>query len=113
MNQYDALARLDTYTSPDTDPVLDPNVLPQLLDDVARTTDADGNLPDAADWTPTYSVVGVYRAAAEAWTIKAGAAAGRFDFTTDGQTFRRSQVVDHCEGMAALYRRKTNGSAPC
>jgi hypothetical protein len=113
VNHVQALNRLTVYARPDDDPTLAPGDVDLLLEANAQTADADGLLPGDEGWTPTYSVIGVYRAAAEAWTTKAGIAAGRFDFTTDGQTFRRSQIVDHCEGMAAHYRRKTNGSAPC
>lgn len=111
MNTADAYERLRILTRADDDPTLDNAELEMLLE-LAATTDADDLAPDDDDWTPTYDRVGVYRAVAEGWTLKAGKAAGRFDFTTDGQTFRRSQIVDHCEAMAARYRRKTNQSAP-
>lgn len=39
----------------------------------------------------------LYGAAAEGWLLKAGKAAGRFDFSADGQTYDRSQV--HAQAM--------------
>jgi hypothetical protein len=42
--------------------------------------------------------------------MKIGAAAGRFDFTTDGQSFRRSQIIDHLESIAAMAKRKLGTS---
>lgn len=62
-----------------------------------------------AEWAPTWDLDA---AAAMGWELKAGKAAGRFDFTTDGQTFRRGQIIDHCQKMAATYRRRVSGSAP-
>lgn len=113
MNYQDALLRLDVYLQPYDDPCLSQLEVDTLLDANALTVDVDGLTPSDDGYTPTYSVIGLYRAAAEGWTVKAGKAAGRFDFTTDGQQFRRSQIVDHCEGQAAKYRRKTNLAAPC
>jgi hypothetical protein len=48
--------------------------------------------PAEEGYTPTYSVLGCRVA-------KRGKIVGRFDFTTDGQTFRRSQVLDHVDGQ--------------
>lgn len=112
MNQPTALARLSLYLAPDEDPVIEQSELELLLEANAQTTDADGNAPGDDGWTPTYSVQGVYRAAAEGWKVKSGRVANRFDFTTDGQTFRRSQMHDHCEAQAARFLRLCNGSVP-
>ncbi len=54
----------------------------------------------------------LHLAAALAWEAKAARAAGRFDFTTDGQTFRRAQVIDQCQAMARMHRRRRASSAP-
>lgn len=55
------------------------------------------------EWHPTYDL---HAAAAEAWSIKAGRAANKFSFTTDGQNFQRQQIAARCLEMAAYYRRK-------
>ncbi len=109
MDANTALQWLYARCAATSDPVLPTWRLAELLT-MAAVTDDDGYAPDEDDWTPTYGTQGLYRAAAEAWTIKAGMCADRFDFTTDGQTFRRSQVMDHCEALAARYRRKAGGS---
>lgn len=104
---YDAAYdRLELYALPEDDPTLSEADLASLIEEHARTVDEDDNEPSSDDWTPTYGVTGVYIAIAAAWDLKASKAAGRFDFTTDGQQFRRSQVVDHCQAMADRYRRK-------
>lgn len=59
-------------------------------------------------WAPTFDLSA---AAAQGWRMKAGKAAGRFDFAEDGQQFSRSQVVAHCTAMAERYERRTAGSA--
>lgn len=112
MNQTTASERLELYAQPTVDPELSDDELDMLLAEHAVTVDADGNLPNADGWTPTYSTVGVWIAVKEAWLLKAGKAAARFDFATDGQRFQRSQVLDHCRAMADRYARKANQSAP-
>jgi hypothetical protein len=77
---------------------------------MAAACDSDGREPDDDDWVPTYSTVGCYRAIAEGWTMKYGRAIGRFDFTTDGQMFRRAQTLDHIEHQRKLYARKVQCS---
>ena len=109
MDQQAAFARFQAYCPPDEDPTLDHEQVVALIEE-AVTVDADGNPPSSADWTETYSVLGVWRAIAEGWQAKAAAAVGRFDFATDGQSFQRSQVVDHCEAMADRYMAKANVS---
>src|SRR5688500_13247756 len=51
-------------------------------------------------WAPTWDL---NDAVARGWELKAGKAAEDFEFTTDGQTFRRQQLIDHCERMAAIH----------
>jgi hypothetical protein len=60
-------------------------------------------------WSPTWDL---HAAAAEGWELKASKAAGRFDFTTDGQTFRRGQIISHCQQMARTHRRRVMVNAP-
>lgn len=60
-----------------------------------------------ADWAPTFDIDA---AAAAGWRVKASKAAGRFDFTEDGQSFSRSQVVAHCNAMAASFEKRAPGS---
>lgn len=58
-------------------------------------------------WAPTYSLDA---AAAMGWRIKAGRAAARYGFMTDGQQFSRQQVVAQCLVMARAYERRTASS---
>jgi hypothetical protein len=53
---------------------------------------------------------GLDAAAAAAWRIKAGKAASRFGFMTDGQQFSRNQVHAMCLAMAQTYERRCAGT---
>ncbi len=61
----------------------------------------------ATSWTPSYDVDA---AAVEGWTLKAGRAAARIDFSTDGQQFSNSQVAERCLAMAQHYARRVFGT---
>lgn len=100
--------RLDTVNGPD----FGSHEVEQLLNETAITTDSEGVEPDETGWVTTYSVSGCYRVLAEAWGIKAGRAAHRFDFTapTSGGIFKVSQIQDHCEAQAAKFRALANRS---
>ncbi len=111
MNHAAAEYRFEAYCPPCRDPELTPDQVVIALEEAAAP-DADGNPPSAVEWTPTYDTQGVWRAIVRGWEMKAANVADRFDFTTDGQTFRRSQVIDHCEAMAGRYRRKLAQSVP-
>lgn len=62
-------------------------------------TDGSGNVNSA--WTATYDL---NSAAAEIWLEKAAALATAYDFTADGGSFSRSQMIAQAQGMAAYYR---------
>lgn len=58
-------------------------------------------------WAPTFDLDA---AAARGWRLKAGKAAGRFDFAEDGQQFTRSQIMAHCAAMAATFDADSAGT---
>lgn len=58
------------------------------------------------EWSPTFDLDA---AAARGWRLKAGKAAGRFDFAEDGQQFTRSQIMAHCSAMAATFETGSAG----
>lgn len=71
--------------------------------DAPLSTVVDGTVvwEDAGTlWAPTWDL---NAAAAAGWRMKAGKAAGRFDFGEDGQQFSRSQVMAHCQAMAESF----------
>ena len=109
MDAPQALAFIAARVHPEDDPTLDQADLVDLLA-MAKTTDVDGYEPDDVLWTPTYSVQGCYRAVAEGWAIKRGKTVGHFDFTTDGQQFRRGMVRDHIDAEQRRWLAKVQSS---
>ena len=108
MNEAEAQARLKRMTDATSDPVLTTDDLADCLA-MSKLVDANGLAPSDPSWTPTWDL---NRGAAEGWRRKAGKLAMQFDFDADGQSFRRSQAVAHCERMAEQYRRKIISSVP-
>ena len=108
MTEAEALARLRRMTDADNEPVLSVDDLADCLA-MSRLVDANGLAPSDANWTPTWDL---NRGAAEGWRRKAAKLVMRFDFETDGQSFRRSQAVQHCERMAEQYRRRIVTAVP-
>lgn len=102
MDALAAWARLKAMTDADSAPVLSADDLSALLS-LAALADTAGNAPSVSGWTPTYDL---HRAAAEGWRWKAARLVGAYDFTADGATYQRSQMLAHCERMIAQYARK-------
>lgn len=109
MNQQSALRFISDRLHPDDDPILDPDTVVSLLEH-ARAVDTNDRPPSDANWIPTYSRTGCYRALAEGWAMKRDKVAGRFDFLTDGQNFRRSQMWDHCEAARQRWQARVQSS---
>lgn len=60
-----------------------------------------GALAANDDWTPTYDL---NAAAADIWSEKAATLAGGFDFSTDGQSFSRSQAYQFAMTQSRYFR---------
>lgn len=109
MNAAEALAYITARLHPDDDPAMSAYEVASLLP-IAADVDTNGVRSDDADWVPTYSETGCYRAVTEGWLIKYGKAVGRYPFTTDGQTFQRNKLLDHIEHQRKFYARKVQCS---
>lgn len=101
-----ARADLAQLVVPTMEPLLTDAAMDFLLRR-ARRADADGRPPSDPAWIPTYDL---NSAASEGWELKAGMAAGDYDFAASGQRFDRSKVHEQCLKMAELYARGTGGS---
>lgn len=90
-----------TATNGYTDTVLSEAIERYPVADAAGElpTDERGNANSA--WTPTYDL---NSAAAEVWMEKAAALASVYDFAADGGDYKRSQAMQHAQGMVAYYR---------
>jgi hypothetical protein len=82
-----------------------PDLTGQLVNDMYTVVDGTVTWADNGTlWRGTWNL---NAAAAEGWRWKAAKLAGAYDFTTDGQTFQRSQAVTQCNEMAQMYARRS------
>jgi hypothetical protein len=107
MTAEEARAHLVRMVFPSMVPELDDATVDALLAR-ARRPDGDCRVPSDPDWTPTYDL---NAAAAEGWEMKAGMAAGDYDFAASGQRFDRSQVSAQCLKMAEVYSARSGGGS--
>lgn len=70
--------------------------LPDITGEWPYLTSGSAN----TDWTGTYDLAA---AASEVWETKSATVAGQFDFTADGATFHKSQVVEQYERQARKW----------
>lgn len=80
-----------------------------LADDATVVDGATFAEAGADPWLGTYDV---NAAAAEGWRWKAAKVATSFTFSSDGQSFNRSDMVDACLAMAKTYGGRAAGSIP-
>lgn len=59
-------------------------------------------------WEPTYNQ---FASISLGWELKAAECAGIYQFSSDGQSFNRQQVYEHCIEMAKQWRMKKTGAA--
>lgn len=103
----DARAAVESGCRWNDDPALTADDITRIVDG-ARRVDSEGRSVTDDAWTETYDVDA---ALMEAWRLKAGVAAGRFDVNVDDANLHRSQVVKHCLTMAATHARRVVGVA--
>lgn len=99
MDEGNALVLLETMVAASTEPTLTDDELLSLIA-LARRPDTSGALPSDTEWIPTWNLAA---GAAEGWRWKAGKASAHFDFSTDNQSFERSQIWEHCMQQAAWF----------
>jgi len=90
-----------TTTNGYTDTVLSEAIERYPVADSAGELPTDENGNANSQWTPTYDL---NSAAAEVWMEKAAALASAYDFSADGGSFNRSQMITQAQSMAAYYR---------
>jgi hypothetical protein len=108
MDESEAYEELASMVAFDAEPTLSESEVFALLDR-ARRADSTGLAFSDSGWTPTWDL---NAAAAEGWRRKAGKVAGSFSFSTDGQSFNRSDMVKACLDMARTYSNRVAGSIP-
>lgn len=87
-------------------PALDDPEVDALL---ARFQVADryGRRPTDTGWEPTWAL---NAAAAEGWRLKGSRVAGDFNFSADGASFSKGEVMAHCLEMEQRYAAMDRGT---
>ena len=101
-----AEATTDTYSDDDLEGYIEAYPLVDERGEAPYSWDTSTDPPtqEATEgWIPTYDL---NAAAADIWEEKAAGIADRYDFSADGQSYSRSQAVDHAQRMARYYRAK-------
>lgn len=107
MDRTEAIARVSLYSAPDKAPLVTQDEVGQVVD-AARTVDADGLSPGSVGYLDTWDLNGAISAV---WAIKAARCAGDFNFSADGSSFSKADILAHCLEMEAKYaaRSQTGG----
>lgn len=102
MTEMEAQSEIEAYANTDDFPALTPKQL-TLCVRAARRRDGAGLEPTETGWSPSFDIpAGV----AVAWRLKAANAAAKFDYSTQNQSFKRSQVYEQCLSQAAEWERR-------
>lgn len=106
LSEADARQRLNEMLQVDAEPTLGLQSVEDLIE-FAKRVDSNGLAPSDTGWEPTWDL---NAAAAEGWRRKAGAVAGRFNVTVDGDALSRAQAFSHCLQMAERYAARVAGT---
>lgn len=105
MDREVALGILEDRVAATSRPVLAPATLERILDQW-RTPDADGRTSSDTTWVGSWDL---NAAAAEGWRVKAGLVAGDFNFSADGASYSKADVLAQCLEMEAKYASRSHG----
>lgn len=94
-----ALTLLSDKVAATSRPTLSPESLDALLDQYVRP-DREGRLANDVDWVGSWDL---NAAAAEGWSLKAGKVAGDFNFSADGASYNKADVLANCLAMRDKY----------
>lgn len=99
VNEAEVRARITTFASPDTEPVLTSADLEVVLD-ISKRVDRYGVRPIDDGWEDTYDW---NYAVAQCWLIRAGRLANRYLFMSGGKMLSRNQYYEHCIDLYRKY----------
>lgn len=99
MTEAEARAALERLVDAAAQPVLSSADVDTLVM-FARRPDAAGRVYGEAGWEETWAL---RAAAAEGWRWKAARCVSHYDFSADGASMSKSQVLAHCLQMVGLY----------
>lgn len=99
MDAATARSYIERYTAWNSSPALTVEEVDDLVT-ASQRPDVDGREPADVDWIETYDV---RAGAAMGWEWKLAKVMGNFDFTNDGSSYQKSQVVANIEKMIAHF----------
>lgn len=103
MTEAEVRARITSFASADTEPVLTSADLDVLVS-IAKVSDQFGMWPSDDGWSPTYDV---WYAVAQAWLLKSSRLAPRYLFMSGGKMLSRNQYYEHCVQQYRTYLQKS------
>ena len=107
MTLLQARDRLNAMLANDDDVLaLTSDQIQELLD-ISRLVDSEGRSPNDEGYVPVWDF---NHAAYRGWLLKAGLAAAKISFSSEGARFDRDQYMKHCEVMVKFYGRHLAGS---
>lgn len=105
MDREVALGILTDRVAAASRPVLSTETLNRVLDQWA-TPDTEGRPASDSAWVGSWDL---NAAAAEGWRLKAAAVAGDFNFSADGASYSKADVLAHCLEMETKYASRSHG----
>lgn len=105
MDSTQALAQLNLHLQPEIEPLLSPEELGFLLEDM-QGVDANGKKPIDAGWIPTYDRAALASAVTRGWEIKAAKVVTDVNHAEDGAQFSASDMHEHCMKQADRWRKR-------
>lgn len=106
MDETEALATLRDYLGGDSRPELGQDTLERLVRRF-KLEDRDGRRPDDDGWLGAYAL---NAAAAEGWRMKGSKVAADFNFSADGASFSKGDVMAKCLEMEQHYASLDHGA---
>lgn len=107
MDRATAKTRLANMVAATSRPVLADIDLENLLN-LHQRIDTAQRRPADVGWVPTWDLIA---AASEGWGWKAGKVAGDFNFSADGASYTKADVMAHCVEREAHYAARTHGTS--
>ena len=106
MDREGAVSLLSDMTAATSRPTLAQARLEDLVDRFSMA-DRYGVAPKDDGWEPTWNL---NAAAAEGWRLKAAAVAGDFNFSADGASYSKADVLAHCLELEAKFAALSHGT---
>lgn len=102
-----AILRVSAKADPTGAPVVDPSIVEAFLD-AAALTDDQGRRPDDGGWDGPWDE---NLAIAEVWGTKASKVASWFNFSADGASYNKGDLLAKFQSLEAEYRGRSGSGS--